>query len=198
MDFRAGRHYACSVIEAFSLLFAVLLLMVFGWHSLPVLVILLVVEILAIPGLWLVAKQSPPFVPTSRKTLKAMLRLAAIKRGETVYDLGCGDGRIIFAAAAEGAKAIGYEFSIPTYLVAKARSFFHPGSRVCYANYWKKRFGDADVVFCYLLHETMQTFKEKIWPQLKPGCRVVSNAFRMKGVPVMRSEDGAHLYVKTA
>jgi len=125
-----------------------------------------------------------------------MLRLARIKPGEMVYDLGCGDGRIVFAAQKAGAQAVGYELSAPTYLLAKLRSLAHPGSRIEYKNFWTQDYSKADVIFCYLLMSSMQTFKDKIWPNLKPGCRVVSHAFTMKGVTPEREEDGVILYVK--
>jgi len=51
-----------------------------------------------------------PFVPTPEKVIREMLKLAGVKPGETIYDLGCGDGRILIIAAKEfGAKAVGIE-----------------------------------------------------------------------------------------
>ena len=75
---------------------------------------LLLLFALFLPGFLRAARHGAPFVPTSRATLKKMMRLAKIKHGERVYDLGCGDGRLVRAAAEAGATATGYEVSLPT------------------------------------------------------------------------------------
>jgi cyclopropane fatty-acyl-phospholipid synthase-like methyltransferase len=128
--------------------------------------------------------------------MHAMLALSKIKVAERVYDLGCGDGRLVFAAAKHGAIAIGYEMSIPAYLLAKSSSLFHKKSSIRYGNLWKQDYRDADVIFCYFLKDTMQDFEAKIWPTLKTGCRVVSHAFAMKNVKESGREGDAVLYVK--
>lgn len=151
--------------------------------------------VFVIPGMY-ATWAGAPFVPTPKKTLKRMIELSAIKPGETVFDLGCGDGRLVFAAAARGANAVGYEYSIPTYMLAKLRSLFHRRSSIKFANFWTIDFRSADVIFCYLLTDTMQTFRTKIWPQLKPGCRVVSHSFRMKDVEPLVEEPDIIMYRK--
>ncbi len=148
-----------------------------------------------LPGVW-AAYHGAPFVPTPQRTVRQMMAFADIRPGDEVHDLGCGDGRLIFAAARKGAKAIGYELSLPVYLIAKVQSWFRPGSKVFYRNFWSQKYKNADVVFCYLLTSTMQTFEKKIWPQLKPGCKVISHSFRMKGVKEKESKNGVVLYVK--
>lgn len=151
--------------------------------------------LLILPSLFAM-RTGAPFVPTSKRTLGRMMTHARIKRGDRVYDLGCGDGRFVFAAADRGAIATGYELSIPAWIVAKIRSIRHPRSAIRFGNFWTKDFRDADVVFCYLLTRTMKTFRAKIWPQLKPGCRVVSHAFTMKDIkPALKDKDVV-VYVK--
>ena len=113
-----------------------------------------------------------------------------------VIGLGCGDGRLVFAAASKNARAIGYEFSVPTYALAKFLSLFHPGSKIYLRDFWKQDYHDADVIFCYLLSNSMQTFKKIIWPQLKPGCKVISHAFAMKGIEPAYKGEGVVMYVK--
>lgn len=155
-----------------------------------------VIVVLWLPDLLLALRKSPPFVPTFKRDARTMLQLATIRPGETMYDAGCGDGRLVFAAAAVGAKAIGYEYSIPVFLYAWLRSFFHRNATIRYGDMWKQRYDDADIIFCYLLPDIMKQFEEIIWPQLKPGCRVVSHAFRLKNVAPAVTEKGIHLYVK--
>jgi len=130
--------------------------------------------------------------------MKEMLALADIRSGEHVYDLGCGDGRLVRAAAACGAQAVGIEFSLPTFLLAWFLSRKHPNARIRFGNFWRFDYRDANVVFCFLLTDTMKEFERVIWPALPPGCRVVSHAFRLPTIPLTRSQGGAHLYVKGA
>ncbi len=151
--------------------------------------------LLTIPGAYAMWTGAP-FVPTGRKIMGRMLALADIQKGECVYDLGCGDGRLVFAAAKRGAQAIGYELSLPTYLIAKFRSIFHKKSEIRLGNFWTADLSDADVIFCFLLQETMQTFREHIWPRLPSGCRVVSHAFTMRGIEALKEDQGVVLYVK--
>lgn len=124
------------------------------------------------------------------------MQLARIQPGERAFDLGCGDGRVVFAAAKAGARAIGYEFSIPTFLIAKFRSIFYPGASIQFRNYWKQDYRNADVIFCFLLTRTMSEFYEKIWPHLKKGCRVVSNSFAIEHLQPEERKSCVYLYVK--
>lgn len=165
------------------------------WHSPWSYALAGVLLLLCLPGV-LTMRGAAPYVTTSRRTMHAMLGLAEIKACETVYDLGCGDGRLVFAAAKQGAIATGYEMSVPAYLFAKIRSFIHPHSSIRYGNLWKQDYRDADVIFCYFLKDTMQDFEARIWPTLKPGCRVVSHAFSMKGVVETGRDGDAVMYVK--
>ncbi len=155
-----------------------------------------IILVFLIPDIFLALRNSPPFVPTFQRDLRIMMKLAAIKKGDIVYDPGCGDGRIVFAAAKAGATAIGIEYAIPAYLWAKVRSFFYPGSTIVFGDYWKQDYRNADVIFCYLLPVIMPIFYKKIWPQLKPGCKVVSNSFKLHDLECTQSERGVYLYIK--
>lgn len=152
--------------------------------------------LLIIPAAPLMLQMAPPFVPTAPKVLEAMLRLARIKKGDRVYDLGCGDGRLLIAAAEQGATAIGYELSVPVFLLATFRTWKYPSITVRYGNFWKKDYRDADVILCYLLPAKMIQFEQEIWPLLKPGCRVVSHAFAMPIVQPDEKDGRAMVYVK--
>jgi len=151
---------------------------------------------LCIPYVRLILLKAPPFIPTRRADVKAMIDLAEIKPGDRACDLGCGDGRIVRAAAEKGAVSTGYELSLPTYLLAKALSAGTRNASVRYGDFWKADFADTDVVFCFLLKETMRSFEEKIWPQLKPGSRVVSYMFKLPGIPCARQEGNVYAYEK--
>lgn len=184
------------MLEIFSLFALLLIAHLGGVPSMTLAILFVIWVLLSLPGAWLLVTRAPPFVPTPKRILRAMLELAALKPGERAYDLGCGDGRIVFAAAKQGARAVGYELSIPTYFFAKCRSLLHRTSDIRYGNFWNQDYRNADVIFCYLLIGTMEALEQRIWPQLKPGARVVSHAFRLIGIPLAREKDGAYVYVK--
>ena len=124
-----------------------------------------------------------------------MLKLADLSRKDVVYDLGCGDGRLVFQASKSAKKAIGYELSIPLYLFGKLRQLFsRKNAQIRYGNIWKQNYQNADVIFCYLLPKAMKQFYKEVWPKLKPGTRVISNAFQIHEVKPKLVEDKVYLY----
>jgi hypothetical protein len=141
---------------------------------------------------------SAPYVPIRDVTLAAMIKLAAIREGETVYDLGSGDGCILIAAAKEGALTEGWE--INPYLCAwswLAARWYGVGARVkvhC-ASYWNDSYGQADVIALYLLPAQMKRLEGKLLKELRPGARVVSAGFRFPNWPPTAELENAHLYV---
>lgn len=156
--------------------------------------IFLPITLLLVPGFY-AAIISGPFVPSARKRTQSMLKLAGIKSDDVVYDLGFGDGRLIFAASTQAKKAIGYELSIPLYLFGLIRKLVGRSKvSVRYGNIWKQDYRDADVIFCYLLPKAMTRFYQEVWPTLKPGTRVISNAFTIHEVQPIKTDDKVYLY----
>jgi SAM-dependent methyltransferase len=154
-----------------------------------------IVALFLIPGFY-AAVTGGPFVPSSRKRHQNMIKLADLKPTDVVYDLGCGDGRLIFASAKHAKKAIGYELSIPLFLFGKIRQLFNPkNARIRYGNIWKQDYSDADVIYCYLLPKSMVNFYKIVWPTLKPGTRVVVNAFQIHDIKPVKELDKVYLYI---
>ncbi len=173
---------------------AVGLTFLFGNPKIDPLWIFLPIVLLLIPGFY-AAVISGPFVPSARKRTQAMLKLADIKPEDTAYDLGFGDGRLIFAAAKNAKRAIGYELSIPLYLFGLLRKLVSRSKvSIRYGNIWKQDYRDADVVFCYLLPKAMVRFYKDVWPTLKPGTRVISNAFTIHEIKPIETDDKVYLY----
>jgi SAM-dependent methyltransferase len=154
---------------------------------------------LSIPGIYAMIIGAP-FVPTKKEKFLKMIKLAKINKNSIVYDLGSGDGRFVFAAAKLNAKkSIGYELSLPIYILTKTRSFFYKNADIRYKNFWndQKNYSDADVIFCFLLIKPMQKFKTEIWPNLKPGCLVISNIFSLPDTKPIFDKEGIRVYKKT-
>lgn len=139
-----------------------------------------------------------PFVPSSKRAVEAMIRLAELSPGQTVIDVGSGDGRVLFAAATSGANAIGLE--INPYLVWYTRlrallGQYRGRITVLWKNLWKADMSQADVVFVYLIPWRMEDLAEKLEDELKPGALVVSNSFIFPGWKIVREDRGNHIYV---
>lgn len=122
------------------------------------------------------------FVPTPERVVEEMLTLAAVKPGDVVYDLGCGDGRIVIAAAKRGAaKAVGVDIDPERIQEARenARSA-GVANQVTFiqGDLFQVDFSDADVVTLYLLPELNLRLRPKLLA-LRPGTRIVSHAFDM-------------------
>ncbi|MDI6742022.1 MAG: methyltransferase domain-containing protein [Smithella sp.] len=125
------------------------------------------------------------FVPTPHDVVDVMLRLADVKKNDIVYDLGCGDGRIVIAAAKKaGARAFG--FDIDPEMVETSRANVKKAGvenlvTIAEKDIFELDLRKASVVTLYLLPE----LNVRLIPQLdklKPGTRIVSHDFDMEGV----------------
>lgn len=160
-------------------LFADIVLVVVGTLS-----ILALITMLGSLWVWV------PYVPTPRKVVERMTELADLKGTETIYDLGCGDARILLAAKkhAPGIRAIGYELPLGIYLLAKIkvwlarRSLGKSGSiEIRMRDFLKADLRDANVIFLYLLPEMYRALERKFQAELSPGTKVISHGFPFPG-----------------
>lgn len=137
---------------------------------------------LIVSAVWLVvpALSGVPWVPTRAARIRRALQLAHLQPGETLYDLGAGDGRVLLLAAREfGAKGIGIEIGPLQWALGWLRSFFNgsgPMVRMRCGNFYKADLRDADVVFVYLTSSQTSRLAKKLERELRPGARVVSIA----------------------
>jgi SAM-dependent methyltransferase len=135
------------------------------------------------------------FLPSDEAVVDGMLKLANVRRTDIVYDLGCGDGKILIAAARKyGARAVGIDIdpqrikeatdNVTTAGVADRVTLilgdiFDPAISI----------KDATVVTLYLLPSLNQRLRPRLWSDLAPGTRVVSNSFDMgRDWPADRTE----------
>jgi cyclopropane fatty-acyl-phospholipid synthase-like methyltransferase len=130
-----------------------------------------------------------------------MLELANLKPGETLYDLGCGDGRILIAAVERyQVKAVGVEIS--PKLVAKATASIEKAklegqARVIQGDLLTVDFSAADVVTMYLATSLNAELRPRLEKLLKPGARVVSHDYPVPGWKPSKVDktDGTHLHL---
>ena len=142
-----------------------------------------------------------PWVPTSRRMVQQMLEMAAVGPDDLVYDLGCGDGRVlIFAARRFGARAVGIEIDPLRYLwcqmLVKVLGL-QDRVRVVYGDLFSQDLSAASVVTCYLLQGTNQKLQAKFKRELNPGTRVVSNTFTFPKLHLVRQDEKGELFLYT-
>lgn len=123
------------------------------------------------------------YVPTPDTVVEAMLKAAGVTRGDVVYDLGCGDGRIVVTAARRfGARGVGIDID-PQRIVEANENVRRSGVgrlvEIRQADLFQTDFREASVVTLYLLPELNRKLKPKLLAELRPGSRIVSHAFDM-------------------
>ena len=124
-----------------------------------------------------------PYVPTPQAVVDEMLRIAAVTKGDVVYDLGSGDGRIIITAAKKyGVRGVGVDIDPDRIKEANANAA-QAGvtDRVKFVeqDLFQTDLKEASVVTLYLLPAINLKLRPKLWRELKPGTRVVSHSFDM-------------------
>ena len=126
-----------------------------------------------------------PAYPSPQVVVERMLKLADVKPGEMVYDLGCGDGRIVITAAMKfGAKAVGVEIRRDIYETTLARVAslgLSEKVQIVHGDALKTNLAPADVVTLYLLTSSNERLRPVLEAQLKPGARVISHDFEIRG-----------------
>lgn len=131
------------------------------------------------------ANKLAPYVASPVHVVDLMLDLAKVKPGEMVIDLGCGDGRILVAAAGKyKAKAVGIEISPKLVAEAKSRiakEGLTAEAQVIQGDLLKADLTGADVVTIYLATEVNSQLRPRLEKYLKPGARVVSHDFPVPG-----------------
>lgn len=124
-----------------------------------------------------------PYVPTPQVIVDKMLDIAGVDKNDMVYDLGCGDGRIVITAAKErGARGVGIDLNPARISEAKAKAASAGvGNKVQFVvgDLFNSDFSEASVVTLYLLPEVNRSLRPILWRQLKIGTRVVSHDFDM-------------------
>jgi SAM-dependent methyltransferase len=123
------------------------------------------------------------FVPTPNEIVATMLKMAAVTKKDTVYDLGCGDGRIVITAAQRyGARGFGIDID-PERVAEATENVAKAGVadrvKIIRGDLFEADISAATVVTLYLLTDLNLKLRPKLLRDLKPGTRVVSHAFSM-------------------
>jgi SAM-dependent methyltransferase len=138
---------------------------------------------LSIPAQIIQKRPEVPYVSTPEEVVKEMLKMANVGEDDVVYDLGCGDGRIVITAAKEtGCRGVGIDID-PIRIKESKENAIKAGvsDRVEFilSDLFKADISQATVVTLYLLSKVNLRLRPKLFQELSPGTRVVSHDFNM-------------------
>ena len=154
--------------------------------------LILVVLIISFGGVLLFGA---PYLPTLKNQVDVALDLIDLKPGDTLIELGSGDGRVLKAAAKRGIVSIGYELNPVLYMISLVYCF--PERRLIsihFQSFWRAPLDQADGIYVFLLDRFMNRLNKKIAQEIKKQTRVVSFAFAFPGRNCTKHIKGLNLY----
>lgn len=137
-----------------------------------------------------------PYVPTLRSQQQQALDMLALKKGQTVLDIGCGDGRFLLAAAKRGYKAVGIEANPLLVVIARLVCWrYRQQVTVRWGNMWHIPWSPADGIYVFLHSRFMHKFDTKISQEYaSKRVKVVSYAFTIPGKKPTKATKALYLY----
>jgi SAM-dependent methyltransferase len=140
-----------------------------------ILTIILLVLAICFGGVLLVG---PPYLPTLTPQVKAALDLAELKKGDRLLELGCGDGRVVLAAAKRGVKVTGYELNPILAAIAWLRTWrYHKNVQIVWGDFWNRVWPEADAIFVFILPKYMPKLDNVVRRKAAKPVKLVSFAF---------------------
>ena len=136
-----------------------------------------------------------PYLPTLTPQVTIALDLADLQAGQHLIELGCGDGKILVAAAKRGIRVTGYELNPLLAVVCWLRTLrYRQLVTVRCADFWRTEWPAADAIFTFLLPKYMIKLDKKIIQYKHKPVKLISFAFEIPDRQLIRSERGVHLY----
>lgn len=137
-----------------------------------------------------------PYVPTLSESRSVALNLLNLKPGETIYELGSGDGSLLREAAACGLNVVGYELNPVLVIISWLRTRrYRRNVKIHWGNFWKADLSKADGIFVFLLDRFMSELDRKIQVEGKPGVKLVSHAFKIPDRKISSKKGAMFLYL---
>ncbi len=137
-----------------------------------------------------------PYLPTLKKQKEAALDLLDLRPGQTLLELGSGDGRVLKAAAKRGLNSVGYELN-PLLVVFSWFSTlrYRKQVKIIWGNYWTQQWPRTDGIFVFLLNKYMVKLDKKITQQYERPVKLVSFAFSIPKKKPIAKQAGLYLYM---
>jgi hypothetical protein len=136
-----------------------------------------------------------PYVPTLGPQVDAALQLADLRPGQTLLELGCGDGKVLIAAAEQGLRAVGYELNPILVVIAWLRTRRYRGKvSVKWGNFWRRQWPPAEAIFVFLLPKYMPQLDKKVIQYPHKPVKLISFAFEIPDKPADGVQQSVYLY----
>lgn len=135
-----------------------------------------------------------PWVPTRKFDVDSLLDDAGVNKGTNYIELGCGDGRLVKAAAKRGANAIGYELNPVMWLIATVNNLGVKNTKIIFKDFWKVDLSKADVVMAFILPRTIPRLDTKAKKELGNKALLVSYIFPILGRKPLNSGKSWFVY----
>lgn len=137
-----------------------------------------------------------PFLPTLKSKNEDIFELLDLKAGQTLLELGSGDGRILRAAAEHGIHAIGYELNPMLVLWSRLKNWkYRKFITVHWGNYWRVELPRTEAIYVFLLDKYMKKLDKKITQEEQGEVKLVSFAFKIPGRKIDKELNGLFLYI---
>lgn len=135
-----------------------------------------------------------PYLPSLNKQKSTALDLLSLKPGQTLLELGSGDGRVLRAAAERGIYAIGYELNPILVLISWLVTLKHRGKvKIVWGNYWSKEWQKADGIYVFLYPDYMEKLDKKI-SGMDKHIKLASVTFKIPNKKPDKEKNGVFLY----
>lgn len=159
--------------------------------------IIIIILLFLLSMLWPPDSPWSPWWRTTPKLARIECKLAKVKKGDIIYDLGCGEGTALVTAAREfGATGVGIEIDPSRAFISKMKvKFFGLSDKIEIRrdSFWNYDLSKATVIFMYLIPKTLIKLRVKFLKELKPGTRIVTFVYQMD-LPLIAKDEKAELY----
>jgi hypothetical protein len=151
--------------------------------------IIVIVLLVAFAGVLLVGA---PYLPTLRSQTETALDLLDLRPGQTLLELGSGDGRVLIAAAQRGWQVVGIELNLLLVIISWLRTRrYRKQVRIVWGDFWRVQWPECDGVFTFLLDRFMVRLDVRMQTLHRP---LASVAFKIPGRKPADHRDGVYLY----
>ena len=138
------------------------------------------------------------FFPVSKKHLHFLKKNINISNSDIVYDLGCGDGRVLeYLITDNGTRGVGIELSPILYLLSAFRLRKFKNIKILFRDFFKADLGEASLVYCFLNKKVLEKIIPKLRVELKPGTKIISYITETKNLrqeSVIKDSAGQDLF----
>jgi SAM-dependent methyltransferase len=136
-----------------------------------------------------------PYLPTLSPQVDAAIKLSGLKSADTLLELGCGDGKVVLAAARQGITVVGYELNPLLAALAwlRTRRYRH-NVTIIWGDFWRKPWPEAEGIFVFLLPKYMKRLDTKVMQYKHKPVKLVSFAFKIPDKAVSAEQKGLFVY----